>query len=280
MHEGLRIVNLDTDRSVKRQGLERHFKIDTVALSDIANNLRFYADSFGVAECGRRMDSLKEKSFCLLGSGDFHHLTLLRLERVMRPFHLVVFDNHLDSSFVFPRYHCGNWMYHASRLPLCGRVTHIGSNDHRAFGNRFGIRPLEKSGRLSLLPGAECAGSGALDKLKRLMESGPEGLPLYISIDKDVLNENEAPGDWDNGTMDMRSLTKMIEWIGRSFFIAGGDITGEMGGKFSYRNKPLKNFFSFLEHPERDLSVNKADSKHLLINIELMDILGAVNVAG
>lgn len=278
----MKVLNLDTDGSVKRQGLERYFRLDTVELSDLSNNLRFYADRYGIRECSRRLTPYSgEGVFSLLGSGDFHHLTLLTLEKLTKPFHLVVFDNHTDCSFMVPKYHCGNWMYHASRLPLCRRVTHIGSNDFSGIWNRLGIRPLEKEGRLSLLPGAKSHGNDAFERFKNLFGGAGSGLPVYVSVDKDVLNEKEAPGDWDNGTMSTESLTKMLEWIQKNFVIIGCDMAGEMGGKFNYRNKPVKNLFSLVEHRQRgsEKKFDEADSKHLLINIEILETLGAAHVA-
>src|SRR5216683_1672525 len=38
----------------------------------------------------------KLSSFCLLGSGDFHHLTPILLRKLEKPFVLVSLDNHPD----------------------------------------------------------------------------------------------------------------------------------------------------------------------------------------
>lgn len=278
----MRVLNLDTDGSVRRQGLDKRFKMDTVGLSDLSNNLRFYADRRGIEGCSARLAPYSGGGvFAFLGSGDFHHLTLLMVEMLGKPFHLVVFDNHVDCSFMVPKYHCGNWMYHAARLPMCRRVTHIGSNDGNGFGSRIGIRPLERQGRLAMLPGAEASGKGALERFKALVGDAGAGVPVYVSIDKDVLDAKEAPGDWDNGAMSAKSLTAMLEWIRMNFHIIGCDVTGEMGGAFSYRRKPVKNLFSLVEHPRRVAAEDpvEADLKHLMLNTGILETLGACHVA-
>jgi len=281
----LKVFNLDTDGSVKRQELYKYFNINTVELKDIRNNLQFYADKRGIQECVKRINSYDWGSHNLyfLGSGDFHHLTLLTLEKVATPFILIIFDKHTDCSFLYPKYHCGNWMYYAAKLQLCEKVIHIGSTEgHGVLSRLMGISTLVENGRIAILRGEECDEPDYMDKFKRLIsESNMESLPVYVSIDKDVLLKSESPCDWDNGVMSMAILGDMLSYITDCFEIAGVDITGEMGGKFYYRYKPVKNIFSFFEHPS---AIDKSqlfdiDIKQRAINLEILEIFGVKHVA-
>ncbi|MBW8775373.1 MAG: hypothetical protein JF596_10095, partial [Stenotrophomonas sp.] len=60
----------------------------------------------------------------MLGSGDFHHLSLplLRRMRAQEPFQLVVLDNHPDNMRFPFGMHCGSWVNAASKLP---QISHI-----------------------------------------------------------------------------------------------------------------------------------------------------------
>lgn len=60
----------------------------------------------------------------MLGSGDFHHLSLplLRRMRGQAPFQLVVLDNHPDNMRFPLGMHCGSWVNAASKLP---QISHI-----------------------------------------------------------------------------------------------------------------------------------------------------------
>src|SRR2546427_741984 len=60
----------------------------------------------------------------MLGSGDFHHLSLplLRRMRAQTPFQLVVLDNHPDNMRFPFGMHCGSWVIAASKLP---QISHI-----------------------------------------------------------------------------------------------------------------------------------------------------------
>lgn len=279
----MKAILLDTDGSVQRQELDRHFKMDTVNLADLHNNLRFYAAKRAISECANRLSryGAMQRNLYLFGSGDFHHLTLLLLEQIDFPFAFIVFDNHTDCSFPYPKYHCGNWMYHAARLEMCKMILHVGATEpHGAFGRRI-ISSLAKSGKLALLSGAECMEPGGVDKFKKMVfENGFNTLPVYVSIDKDVLCGDEAPGDWDNGTMKMSILSKMLESIADSCLVASADITGEHGGKFHYRRSPLKNLFSSWEHPgQRQEPLFAIDAKQKIVNFEIMEIFGAEHVA-
>ncbi|MBI3755280.1 MAG: arginase family protein [Deltaproteobacteria bacterium] len=279
----MKAILLDTDGSVQRQELDRHFNMDTVNLADIRNNLQFYAARRAVSECAHRVGryGAMQRNIYLLGSGDFHHLTLLLLEQIDSPFAFIVFDNHTDCSFPYPKYHCGNWMYHAARLKMCKMILHVGATEKHGALGRLALSTLVQSGKLKQLPGAECVEPDGVDKFKKLVfENGFNTLPVYVSIDKDVLCGDEAPGDWDNGIMKMSILSKMLESIMDNCSIAGADITGEHGGKFHYRQSPLKNLFSFLEHPgQRQEPLFEIDAKQRIINLEIMEIFGAGHVA-
>jgi hypothetical protein len=60
--------------------------------------------------------------FVLYGSGDFHYLTALLVERMPCPVTLVSFDNHPDWDRRPPRWSCGSW---TRRALESDRVDHI-----------------------------------------------------------------------------------------------------------------------------------------------------------
>ena len=52
-------------------------------------------------------------------------------------------------------------------------------------------------------------------------------LPIYISVDKDVISENEFISDWDQGIMPVSTLIKELKCLRDNFRIMGVDICGE-----------------------------------------------------
>jgi arginase family enzyme len=280
----LKAVILNTDNSVTRQGLNHNFEVDAIDLTDIRTHLQFYADRYGTRSFSDRTKLSKEAgpTLHLLGSGDFHHLTLMILEQIATPFLLVVFDNHPDCSFIGPKYHCGNWLYHAANLPHCRKILHVGATERQGMLMRYmGIRLLLKKEKLAQLPGSALTGSDCVDTfIDALSFHNPDRLPVYASVDKDVLNQEESPGDWDNGVMSMVHLSRMLDHIIRSYPVTGADITGEMGGSVYYPYKPVKNILSRIEHRacRNSATLLSAVAKQRTINFELMSILGVPRV--
>ncbi len=52
-------------------------------------------------------------------------------------------------------------------------------------------------------------------------------LPVFISVDKDVLSRDELRVNWDQGSMSADTLVKAIEYIAKDCRITGVDLCGE-----------------------------------------------------
>ncbi len=147
-----------------------------------------YCSEESAAQIRRAISGLPLSAVHMIGTGDYHYITLFWLERIREPFSLVLFDNHPDdqpSAFSPDTLSCGSWVAEARKLPYC-----IGT--HR-------------------LPGA--CGETA-------------GQPVYISIDLDVLSRDYARTDWDQGTMTLDELVGYILEIKKAARIIGVDICG------------------------------------------------------
>jgi len=62
----------------------------------------------------------------------------------------------------------------------------------------------------------------------RAIRSSVPDRPLYISVDKDVLDPENAATDWDQGSMTLRQLLDVIRELKRVRPIEGADICVEM----------------------------------------------------
>lgn len=132
-------------------------------------------------------------AFHVIGTGDYHYQTLFWLERIAEPFSLVLFDHHPDDqagAFGAELLSCGSWVADARRLP-CLRA------------DRW-VR--------------DAAGFPALDSL-------PD-LPVYLSIDLDVLSRDFARTDWDQGDMTLEELSSAVSALTASRRILGVDLCG------------------------------------------------------
>jgi len=77
-----------------------------------------------------------------------------------------------------------------------------------------------------------------------------KNIPVYSSIDKDVLSKDEFVSDWDQGEMSVATLIEELENLISNFNLLGVDICGEpaLNDGFSINlsnniNKELVNIF-------------------------------------
>lgn len=197
-----------------------------------------------------------------LGSGDYHHLSHLLLARLpaIEPVEVVVFDNHPDNMRFPFGIHCGSWVYHAAKLPQVAKIHVIGitSGDvgvKHAWENHLGamwrgkveywtIGVSNAWARALGLEAAFHAFSARQEMLQALhVRLADSKLPVYLSIDKDVLDPDEVHTNWDQGSLRVDDLCGVIELLqGR---IIGSDITGEISD-YRYVSR-WKRFLSGLD---------------------------------
>ena len=188
-----------------------------------------------------------------LGSGDYHHVSLLLIERlraIKTPIQVVVFDNHPDNMRYPFGIHCGSWVWHVSRLPFVARVHVVGitSTDvelGRLWENHLGplysgkvvyyalqrnLRPMQRIG---------IRHSRSFQSMRELLDALLASLaatsePIYLSIDKDVLSRDVVQTNWDQGVMRLDELFNAIQgFLPR---LIASDVVGEVS---CYRYRSL-----------------------------------------
>src|SRR5579884_4176120 len=169
--------------------------------------------------CASDLDA--EPFLNFLGSGDFHHVSLALLRRLRRPCNLLVLDNHPDWMRGVPFLHCGTWLYHAAQLSEVRRIFHIGGDVD--FDNAYRwLAPwsMLRSGKILVSPARryfrgerwrqvphrplrrwtdQPADADAIEDWLAPFRAELAALPLYVSLDKDVLAASEAAVNWDSG---------------------------------------------------------------------------------
>lgn len=148
-----------------------------------------YCSEETAAEIRRRISGMPLHAIHLIGTGDYHYQTLFWLERVGRPFSLILLDNHPDDqpgAFGPELLSCGNWVLGARRLP--------------ALQHFLWIRRASDMDAAAL----------------------PATLPLYISVDIDVLSTEYARTGWDQGGMSLAELTGLLGSLRARYCGPGG----------------------------------------------------------
>ena len=213
-----------------------------------------------------------------LDSGNYHYMSRLWLEKMEEPFCLILFDNHTDMQP--PAFggllSCGGWAAAAlEELPLLKHILLIGP-DQAAWG----LVSEEHRDRVDFLSREEL--SDITDKKAflescRLREYADKKMPLYLSVDKDILCAEDAVTTWSQGDM---HLSELLEWISdifafaeeRGISVMGADICGEADEPFTggEKNDRANESLLFLleekrllhrQEPERQNKGDKKDEK-------------------
>lgn len=231
-----------------------------IPLSDWQEALRF---SCSLAHMERlrgwldqRMPAPAAHGTVLTGSGDFHHLSWLLIERQLkqaparRPLRVVVFDNHPDNMRFPFGVHCGSWMQRVAALPGVKHVHVVGITSAdigwaHCWENQ--LAPL-RAGKLSYWSSGVNTGWARwlgvarafrnFDNSQALVAALCEWLlatpqPTYLSIDKDVFSSAVVHTNWDQGQLSEAQINLAIAALRGQ--ITGSDITGEVS-VYRYRS--------------------------------------------
>jgi arginase family enzyme len=290
---------LDLDGSVTTQ---RAFAgAPTIDARYIGPRVRLWSRRANIDRLRARLDEGRmdvDSTVTLLGSGDFHHVASLLHERVREPFTLVHFDNHPDWVRLAPRWHCGSWINRALALPNVARVVTVGpcSDDLVNPGRKGGNLPALASGKLVLFPWrhapsrvwhrvADGPGHHYADgrihwrnlsesRLDEALSAALAAMPtdaVWISIDKDVLPENEVVTNWDQGEMPLDALLGFVRGIAREKRVIGADICGEYA-PVAHTNL-FKRIESRLDQPNRAVDAARLAANER-VNVALVEALG------
>lgn len=196
------------------QELQRLYPGIRLDLSDIPGT-NCYCDDMAKDEIRKRMEGVGEEvTLHFLDSGNYHYLTLLWLERIREPFHLIMMDHHPDcKEAAFGGItSCGGWVKEAlASLPNL-KTVYMGGVDPELLQE---LEPLPEN--IVVFD---------IDKpLTELIEA-QEG-PFYISLDKDVMSEEFARTDWSQGRVTCETVQKRIAEVFSTKNVIGVDICGE-----------------------------------------------------
>ena len=163
-----------------------------------------------------------------LDSGNYHYLSKFWLEKIERPFELIVFDRHSDMqpSALLPLISCGNWLLETLKENrYLQRVWLIGPSEETLGTMQETLRETEQTG---LCVTGICGRSA--HQITALWGEKEPDFPVYLSIDKDVLSRKEVSTNWDQGDMMIGELLRWICFIRRNAELLGADICGEPPG--------------------------------------------------
>ena len=297
----MRIRVIDLDGSIPAQDrLLRTFRPDVYDLRRWGPKIRLACRWERFYRFERQLDRFlgsadSEPMVSFVGSGDFHHVTLAFLRRLRQPCNLLVLDKHPDWMRGMPFLHCGTWLHHAARLPNVRRVFHLGG--HTDFDNGFRwLAPTQliHSGKIVTIPAVRSFGKGfwrhlpqkplrahveapvTYERLEELLWAHLDDLdrvPLYVSLDKDVLWMPESIANWDSGYLDLTDVQEILQFFLKA---AGNDLIGmDITGDWSpvVTSGIFRQLLHRFEHPHCSADADQARLCNERTNLQLMRFL-------
>lgn len=206
-----------------------------------------------------------------IDSGNYHYITKIITDHITEPFGLVMYDHHTDMQIpmVPEMMSCGDWagqtLIQNENLRQLVVVGPPESDIEQTLESYSG----SQSGRLLTFSAEDLHGDLLENKLKLIRTD----LPLYISIDKDVLGTEYTETNWSQGDMSIDGLERLL-----SVFLGG---QGEEKNTDACRND--ERYAGGIRHSrilgvdvcgevQTDISVSEyleAEEKNEKVNIEL-----------
>lgn len=143
-----------------------------------------------------------------IDSGNYHYITKIITDHITEPFGLVMYDHHTDMQIpmVPEMMSCGDWAGQAlSQNKNLRQLVIVGppeSDIEQILESYSG----SQSGRLLTFSAEDLHGDLLENKLKLIRTD----LPLYISIDKDVLGTEYTETNWSQGDMSIYGLERLL----------------------------------------------------------------------
>ncbi len=264
---------IDFDASVGSLPEER--RLDMSAHQE---SLRFACRRSQLRAWGDRLPQACGDGPVFIGSGDFHHLSLPLIQRSIArhgPLRVLVLDNHPDNMRYPWGVHCGSWVRDAARMPGVLGIDVIGITSSDIVGLHVLENNLAPLWRGRLRYGAIGLDLGAWRRLRleravrsythaeQLLQASLADLqagdePLYLSIDKDVLDTCDVRTNWDQGCMRSSAMLAFVQAL-RDRIVAV-DVTGDVS---AYRYQSLwKRYLSQLDGQELQAPPDAATLSH------------------
>lgn len=198
--------------------------------SDIEES-HLYCSPSAYEEIRKRIEPFGISGIHFIDSGNYHYVTKIMTDFLKEPFVLVCFDHHTDMQkpMVEGMTSCGDW---------AGQV--LGENTYLRQLVLIGPPQRDIDGIEIGKPQSQNIQTGEKDKLLTFSEEElqngtakakvaqiKEGLPFYISIDKDVLNRRFTETNWNQGDMTLPMLEHLLQFFLQKGKVCGVDICGE-----------------------------------------------------
>lgn len=202
------------------EDIQQESGISLIDCSDI-EGCDLYCSKAAEIEIKKRTEQYGIHGIHFIDSGNFHYITKINTDRIMKPFSLVLYDHHTDMQepMINKMTSCGDWAAQViNENKNLVQLILVGATENDI--EQIHIKNREK---LITFSAEELRSGRGKDKLSKIMTD----VPFYISIDKDILDKNFIETNWSQGHMPLDMLEHLLQFFIKDKKIIGIDICGE-----------------------------------------------------
>ena len=217
MRNRCRNLILDFTHVYKDETVRDREQFQWIDCSDIEES-HLYCSQSAYEEIRKRIEPFGISGIHFIDSGNYHYVTKIMTDFLKEPFVLVCFDHHTDMQkpMVEGMTSCGDWAGQVLREnTYLQQLVLIGPPQ----------RDIDRIETDKLLTFSEEELQN--DTAKAKVAQIKEGLPFYISIDKDVLSRRFTETNWNQGDMPLPMLEHLLRFFLQKGKVCGVDICGE-----------------------------------------------------
>ncbi len=197
-----------------------------------------YCDEEARAQLRERLRAFPAEGVHFLDNGNYQYISTLWLERLEEPFDLLVLDHHTDVQP--PAFggilSCGGWIRQVMEENPWVRQVYVAGPPAEAVRQAEEERSRERQaggeggfceGQIQWISEEEMRCPAAWQGRLRKEGEKTAPRPLYISVDKDILAQDYADTNWDQGSLDRDTLLRCLREAAALRPLAGMDVCGE-----------------------------------------------------
>lgn len=214
------IVVMNFSHAYEEERFIRNSRFRWIDCTDIGGTSG-YCDDAARREIARRISSLAPEGIHFIDSGNYHYVSKLWTDMIRHRFSLVLFDHHPDMQppLFENMLSCGSWVKDMLDMnKWLDKVLIVGAGEELMAREISGYED-----RIRFFSGAELSGEEGWREFSSLHISDP----VYVSVDKDVLDPRYAATGWDQGSMPLPELESLLGIIFRNEKVIGVDVCGE-----------------------------------------------------
>ena len=211
---------LDFSHVYEDENIPQRSGIHWIDCSDI-RECDLYCSGRAECEIRRRITPYGIHGIHFLDSGNYHYITKIMTDEIRREFVLIVFDHHTDmqSPMIESMISCGDW---------AGKIL----KENAFLQQLVLIGPEQKdmdkidcklTQKLLTFSKEEIRSGEGKKKIARIKRE----FPVYISIDKDILDGKYSETNWSQGEMSLNMLEELAAFFLKGEQVLGIDICGE-----------------------------------------------------